>query len=469
MQINMDLLNSKSVGNEMWEIVCNTFQKDVINFLFNRFIKSSDDSITDYQNDSKINERVSEKTKELYLENKSLKINLETQKKDNLQKNNKIDALQESLNTLRENRSEDISQQVDKSLESKNELITELKNQTISLKQEKKDQLKQLKEDYEARELLLREEIKELNKNNNNNNNNNKSSYETGLIGEKKLLELLREDNEFTVKDTHGTSHMGDAEILYNDFKICIDAKQYKTTCPHKESTKLMEDVEKHNYDGGVLISWDSGIYDPQTSSKIKDHLFYKNINGKPFLFISYATTIPESLIIKSIKDLHDNKLNSESLNIIQNNEKLKEEFSIMIVNELKELDASDKNHKIKLRRNDERRKYLNSILKEYNLSSKMNSSSNINIVTEICDILTEVKQEYKSQRNSIRDIKTYIETYSKKHSKNYSKFTESDLKKALTQLTIESENKHGKNYQGKQRKKDTLTWAIELSPQHLN
>ena len=393
-----------------------------------------------------------------------MKINLETQKKDNLQKDNKIDALQESLNTLRENRSEDISQQVDKSLESKNELITELKNQIISLKLDKSDELKQLKEEYKSRELSLEEKIKEF-----NNNNNNKSSYETGLIGEKKLLDLLREDNEFTVKDTHGTSHMGDAEILYNDFKLCIDAKQYKSTCPHKESTKLIEDVEKHNYDGGVLISWDSGIYDPQTSSKIKDLLFYKMINGKPFLFISYAAKIPDSLIIKSIKDLSNNQLNSESLTIIQNNEKLKEEFSTMILSQLKELDSSDKSHKIKLRRNDERRKQLNSILKEYNLSSNMNSSSNINIVTEICVILTEIKQEYKSQRNSIRDIKTYIETYCEKHSKNYSKFTESDLKKALTQLTIESEKKHGKNYQGKQRKKDTITYAIELSPDHLN
>ncbi len=456
MQINMDMLNSKSLGNEMWEIVCNTFQKDVIIFLFNRFIKSSDDSITDYQNDSKIKERVSEKTKELYLENKSLKSNLETQKKDNLQKDNKIDALQESLNILRENRSEDISQQVDKTLESKTELITELKNQITSLNQEKKV--------YQDRELVLHEEIKQL-----HTDHNNKSSYEKGLIGEKKLLDLLREESEFTVKDTHSTNHMGDAEVLYNNFKLCIDAKQYKTTCPHEESTKLIDDVEKHNYDGGVLISWDSGISDPQTSSKIKDLLFYKMINGKPFLFISYATTIPDLLIIKSIKDLSNNQLNSESLTIIQNNEKLQEEFSTMIVSQLKELDSSDKKCKIKLRRNDERRKQLNSILKEYNLSSKMNSSTNINIITEICDILTEIKQEYTSQRNSIRDIKTYIENYSEKHSKNYSKFTESDLKKALSQLLIESEKKHGKNYQGKQRKKDTITYAIELSPDHLN
>jgi hypothetical protein len=40
------------------------------------FIKNTDDSITDIQNDSKINQRVSEKTKELCLENKSLRNNL---------------------------------------------------------------------------------------------------------------------------------------------------------------------------------------------------------------------------------------------------------------------------------------------------------------------------------------------------------------------------------------------------------
>lgn len=460
MQINMDLLNSKSVGNEMWEIVCNTFQKDVIFFLFNRFIKSSDDSITDYQNESKINNRVSEKTKELCLENKSLKSNLETQKKDNLQKDNKILGLQEQLNIMREQNSLSITEAVNTNNAAKEEIINLLKDNINQLT----DNINELKSDHKYELNNYKLQLSEL-----KTETSTKTSYATGLIGEKRLIELLREDNEFSVKDTHGTSHMGDAEIVYNDFKICIDAKQYKTTCPHKESTKLMEDVEKHNYDGGVLISWDSGIYDPQTSSKIKDHLFYKNINGKPFLFISYASTIPDSLIIKSIKDLHDNKLNSESLNIIQNNEKLKEEFTAMIVNELKELDSSDKNHKINMRRNDERRKQLNSILKEYNLSSKMNSTSNINIVTEICDILTEIKQEYTSQRNSIRDIKTYIETYSEKHSKNYSKFNESDLKKALTQLTIESEKKHGKNYQGKQRKKDTITYAIELSPDHLN
>jgi hypothetical protein len=227
-----------------------------------------------------------------------------------------------------------------------------------------------------------------------------------------------------------------------------------------------MEDVEKHNYDGGVLISWDSGIYDPQTSSKIKDIVFYKNINGKPYLFISFATTIPESLIIKSIKDLYDNKLNTESLNIIQNNEKIKEEFSVMIVNELKELDSSDKNHKIKLRRNDERRKQLNSILKEHNLSS---CNKTHDIVTEIAGIVTEIKQEYVSQRNTAQDIKHYIELYCDKKNKKIKNFNVSDLKTALTQLNIVSENKHGKNYLNKVKKRNTLTWSIELSPEFLD
>ena len=455
-----EILDIKRISDNIYNIGCNTFQKDILYFLWNRFIKSTDDSITDIQNDSKINERVSEKTKELCLENKSLKSNLETQKKDNLQKENKILGLQEQLNILREQNSLSITEAVNTNNEAKDETINVLKDNINKLN----DNINELKSEHKNELNDYKLQLSEL-----KTETSTKTSYATGLIGEQRLIELLREDNEFTVKDTHGTSHMGDAEILYNDFKICIDAKQYKTTCPHKESTKLMEDVEKHNYDGGVLISWDSGIYDPQTSSKIKDHLFYKNINGKPFLFISYATTIPESLIIKSIKDLYDNKLNSDSLNIIQNNEKLKEEFTDMIVNELKELDASDKNHKIKLRRNDERRKQLNSILKEYNLSSCNKSSSNNDIVTEISTVLSEIKQEYVSQRNTTQDIKQYIDVYCDKNNKKINKFSISDLKLALNELNIMSENKYGKNYLGKPKKQMILTWAIELSPEFID
>jgi hypothetical protein len=434
-----DILDIKKISENIYNIGCNTFQKDVLYFLWNRFIKNTNDSITDIQNDSKINQRVSEKTKELYLENKSLKSNLETQEKDNSEKENKILGYQEQINILREQSSISITEALNNNNEAKEEIIIILKDNINQLN----DNINELKSDHKNELTEYKLELSEIKK-----ESSTKSSYATGLIGEQRLLELLREDNEFTVKDTHGTSHMGDAEILYNDFKICIDAKQYKSACPHKESTKLMEDVDKHGYDGGVLISWDSGIYDPQTSSKIKDILFNKNINGKPYLFISFATTIPESL------------------NIIQNNEKLKEEFSSMIVTELKELDGSDKNHKIKLRRNDERRKHLNSILKEYNLSS---CNKTHDIVTEITDILSEIKQEYVSQRNTAQDIKQYIEAYCYKNNKKINNFSISDLKLALNELNIMSEKKYGKNYLSNPKKKNTLTWSIELSPEFLN
>ena len=308
----------------------------------------------------------------------------------------------------------------------------------------------------------MREEIKELN--NNNNNKNNKSSYDQGVMGEKKLLDVLREESDFLVKDTHGANHMGDAEVIYSDMRFCIDAKQYKTTCPHKESTKLVDDVEKNSYDGGILISWDSGIYDPQTSSKIKDLLFYKTFNGKPYLFISNANSIPEKLIISAIKELSTNKLTNESLNTIQINDKLSEELSKMIYSELKEIDASDKKLKIKERRNNERRKELHSLAKEYKLTNNSLKSSNNDIITDICSHLQEIKQEYKAQRNSTRDIKVYIEQYCDKYEITYHKFTDGDVKKALIELCIESGNKTGKNYQGKQRKSSNSTWAIELS-----
>ena len=47
--------------------------------------------------------------------------------------------------------------------------------------------------------------------------------------------------------------------------------------------------------------------------------------------------------------------------------------------------------------------------------------------------------------------------------------FSISDLKIALTQLNISSENKHGKNYLNKVKKKNIITWSIELSPEFLD
>ena len=206
-----ELLDITKISENIYNIACDTFQKDILYFLWNRFIKNTDDSITDIQNDSKINERVSEKTKELCLENKSLKSNLETQKKDNLQKDNKILGLQEQLNILREQNSLSITEAVNTNNEAKEEIINLLKENINNLT----DNINELKSEHKNELNDYKLQLSEL-----KTETSTKTSYATGLIGEKKLLDLLREDNEFTVKDTHGTSHMGDAGILYNDFKL---------------------------------------------------------------------------------------------------------------------------------------------------------------------------------------------------------------------------------------------------------
>jgi len=460
---NMETLIINKLGKDIWEWKVSTEEHNILYFLWNRFIKSAEDSITDYQNESKIKERAKELTEYIQEDNNKLESKVLIQEKDISKKDSKIQALQEEIDILRENRLEDIKHQVESSNESKNELIMELKEQNMSLKEEKKEQCKI----YEAREDKLRQELKEITIN--NTNKNNKSSYENGIEGEKKLFELLREESEFCVKDTHGASHKGDAEVKYLEMRLCIDAKQYKTTCPHKESSKLVEDVEKNSYDGGVLISWDSGIYDPQTSTKIKDLIFNKIINGKPYVFISQANSIPDSLLISAIKELKNNKISNDSLNTIQMNEKITEELASMIDCELKELDSSDKTLKIKERRNTERRKILVGMQKEYNLSNYTSKTSQKDIVTEICTHLGEIKQEYKSQRNSTRDIKSYLEQYLKKNKINYDKFTESDLKKALDKEHFESNKIKGKNYKNIMRKNDSITWNIELLPELLN
>ena len=118
-----EVLDIKKISENIYKIGCNTFQKDVLYFLWNRFIKSTEDSITDIENDSKIKERVSEKTIELTLENNTLKSNLETQKKDNIQKENKIVGYQEQINILREQNSISITEAVNNTNESKEEII----------------------------------------------------------------------------------------------------------------------------------------------------------------------------------------------------------------------------------------------------------------------------------------------------------------------------------------------------------
>ena len=123
-----EILDIKRISDNIYNIGCNTFQKDVLYFLWNRFIKNTEDSITDIQNESKINERVSEKTAELCLENKSLKSNLETQKKENLQKENKLLGLQEQTNILREQNSLSIKEAVNNNNEAKDETINVLKD-----------------------------------------------------------------------------------------------------------------------------------------------------------------------------------------------------------------------------------------------------------------------------------------------------------------------------------------------------
>ena len=58
-----------------------------------------------------------------------------------------------------------------------------------------------------------------------------------------------------------------------------------------------------------------------------------------------------------------------------------------MIQSKLKELDTRDKARISESKRDDERRKELQNLIKDYKLSSNSIKSSNNNIVTDICNI----------------------------------------------------------------------------------
>ena len=459
----METLVTTDMGNDTWEWHLSTKEHNILSFLWSRFIKCSDDSITDYQNETKIDERVSDKTSELNEDNTLLQSKMTMLEKTIAQKESTIQAQEEHLETSRENKSKDIDQLVKKSTEHKDELINALKEHITNLSEEKKE------------ERILNETLRTENKELNNklHKDNNNSSYRKGVIGEKKLFELLREECEFNVCETCGENHMGDARVIYQGMSFCIDAKQYQGTVQRDQgSSKLVFDVEKNSYDGGVLISWDSGIYDHITTSKIRGPVAYQIINGRPYLFLSEASKLPDGVIISLIKELYNKRLTNEDQTNVEINEKLSSELATMIESEIKSLNNREKTRISEKSQDDKRRIVLQELKKEFKLTNNsLNSttSSKKDIVTDICSHLHEIKQEYKTQRNSIRDIKSYLEKYYAKNEIKYEKFTESDLKKVLNELDMKGDNKHGKNYLGQQRKRDTVTWGIELCPDILN
>lgn len=199
--------------------------------------------------------------------------------------------------------------------ESQNNMDTLRKNfnhiemsRRYELTKEHKNEMKEIRYNYDKKIDTLQESIMTIQKINEN-------SFFKGKVGEDKMkqtLTMLFPKNE--IEDTHSQPGRGDFIITCkNDKKILIDNKDYSTNVPKKEIDKFEKDIrENTDVFGGVLISNSSGV------SK-KDDFQIDIINSKPVMYlhntnnnnnkIKCAIDLIESILCANHIDFQDKEI----------------------------------------------------------------------------------------------------------------------------------------------------------------
>ena len=142
-------------------------------------------------------------------------------------------------------------------------------------------------------------------------NKTQKSSHAIGASAEKELYDEL--EKEFEVKDTSSTPHTGDQVIKYENKNYIVDSKDYKTTVDKGQVHKLLKDVDQNGYAGGILVSFNSYIINPDTCKRAANNILTIKRCGKPILLLSNVAEYFAGLnsIVKFFFD--SNKLLSET------------------------------------------------------------------------------------------------------------------------------------------------------------
>jgi len=176
------------------------------------------------------------------------------------------------------------------------------------LTKEHKNEMQQLRDNYDKKIDTMQESIMSIQKINEN-------SFFKGKVGEdkmKQILTMLFPKNE--IEDTHSQPGRGDFIITCkNDKKILIDNKDYSSNVPKKEIDKFEKDIrENADVFGGVLISNSSGV------SK-KDDFQIDIINSKPVMYlhktnndnnkIKCAIDLIESILCANHIDFQDKEI----------------------------------------------------------------------------------------------------------------------------------------------------------------
>jgi len=457
-----------------------------------KFNMITQDALTDYCNGEVIENRVMAKTKEsakriselsderneLIEAHETITSTLQSRASqiNNLQQD--IYDYQTKLSKERLNTNKIIEEALSKGESHNTAHIETLRNQYKDSKDNYEDQIKELKSDKEILASVVKSQ--------------GTSSYDKGVEGEDKLVEILEKSGEFHVLDTHNDNHKGDAVITLNNKSYCIDSKNHTRNVPSTDVEKLIQDIELNKYHGGAIIAWNCPIYDPHTSSIIKQQICYKMIASKPILFISRAKEISHEALISLLINLEDHVVSDDTYQTTQNYDKIKEKIVSIAKRELKRIETQHNSLTRQVNQNKKQRHYWLDVLSEETVeeeaveeeaieeySSEEESSSEESssgdqlsdieeMVTDIPTLIKHVSDQSLNQRNSTKDVVTYLITYSKFHNHKLSQacgnLSNSILKDILEEY-YKLEYKQGHNYLKRIRPRTSPTWNLSLGP----
>jgi len=294
--------------------------------------------IIDEQNRILIDERVAEKSSHLQeeLDSKTEELSETTEEVNHL--TSKCNDLYTELDSVKQNRQSEIEKAVEQSVSVNAVFIQHLKSEIDSLKLE--------------RNQILSEFVKD----------NICSSYESGVIGESEMLNILQSGSWDEVIVTNKKDHSGDFILKYKGKKYIIDVKNYSDNVPGKEVRKLAKDIDSNSCDGGAIISLNSGIYNPNINMLVKEKFHQITVSGKSILLLSNTSLLNQDFINSLLLSLYRESTSDNNTMVTDN---CKREIVNSIRKMEREIDSEKKSFQQKITRKQNDLENLKNTLKE--------------------------------------------------------------------------------------------------------
>lgn len=302
------------------------------------FNNHKENHIIDEQNRILIDERVAIKSSILQEE-----IDEKSEKLSKLSEEFKLvttncNNLYAELDLLKQNKNLEIEKAVEQTVSANSDFIQHLKSEIDSLKLE--------------RNQILSDFIKD----------NNCSSYESGVLGENEILNILQSGFWDEVIVTNKKDHSGDFIVKYRDKKYIIDVKNYSDNVPGKEVRKLANDIKYNSCDGGAIISLNSSIYNPNINMLTKEKIHHITVSGKYILLLSNASLLNQDFINSILLSMHSDSTSDNNTMVTDN---CKREIVNSIRKMEQELDSEKKSFQQKITRKQNDLENLKNTLKE--------------------------------------------------------------------------------------------------------